>query len=484
MRSMFLRPLRFSSARRWRFLALGAWLAAALLLVLAEPAAGDAPPARTTRADLALRRLASPALGERRAGVRMLVGLLPEVRRRVIDALPTASWTVQVHLIEVLARDGSEAAVQALLEHLIRAESTQAMIIRDHLARDPKASAALLATWRRDPPGFLRRAGTDGDAPARLAALIHLCRRAEIEAIFLSRKSKTGSTGYYDGQYDLLQGVGREADFRSQALEIATGIALDEAVPTEGLFRTGVYRFVRPHHVDEWELKSMALHAAAELCTQEDKEVIARLEVRLVELMGERADLFDRMQEAYTGRWSDKGFQDALTAWDDALAEYLDQLACLYQIEPLRYRLFVERFLSELDGYGAPFAPLDPEGYIAGLLIRVGWYDRAIQAFQRSMRRGSPAISYYNMACAAASASKKVGLSASRRDRYLNTGLVYLSMAVEGGWSDIEWMNEDRDLEPLRKRRGSGYALLIARIEEQLPPDESPPAPKKRAPGK
>ncbi len=453
--------------------------------LLARTGAADAPPDQATRVDVALRHLGSPLLAERLGAVRALVDLLPGVRGRVIEALPGASWTMQMHLIEVLAHDRSDDSVQALLEHLTRAEATQAVLIQNTLARDPQAASRLLAAWRANPEAFLLRAGTTGLAPRRLASLVQLCRRAEIEARFLSRKSKSGSTGYYEGQYDLLQGTGLEKDFREHALAIAAGIALDEAIPTAGVYTSGVYRFVRTHHVDTWELKSMALHAVGELCTKADKAVILRLEERLVELVGERAQLLERMHERWTGRWASKPFQDALMEWDDALAEYLDHLACLHQIEPERYGPFVRRFVTELKGFRDPFAPLARWSYIAALLIRVGYYDEAITAFQYAMGRGSKAIGYYNMACAASGASKTVGLSERQKTRYLNDAVMYLNFAVEGGWSDIEWMNEDRDLAPVRKHRASGYARVIERIKRELhipgiDPDEAPKKPAKK----
>ncbi len=436
------------------------------------PAAiADAAAEHRTVADRALKRLASPVLSERREGVARLVELLPGVRPRVIEALPRSPWSVQVHLIEVLAQDRSEEAVQALLEHLTRTEATQSVLIQTTIAEDRKAAGRLLAAWRADPAAFLERGGKDAPGPARLGALVRLLRRAEIEELFLGRKSKSGSTGYYKGQYERLRGKGKESDYLRHALEVVTGIALDEAIPTAGIFTSGVYRFVRPHSLDEWELRSMALNAVGELCTREDKLVVTRLERHLVQVMGERSDLFRRMRMVRREQGYDydsKVFQNALSDWEDALGEYLDTLSCLHQIEPDRYGPFVTRFVEELQSFRWPYRPLRVWGYIAGLLIRAGRYDQAMAAYRKSMGRGgSRALGFYNMACASASASRKIGLSASRRTGYLDDALMYLSLCVSEGWSDVDWMNEDRDLDPIREHRGSAYAHLVVRIKQE-----------------
>jgi hypothetical protein len=255
---------------------------------------------------------------------------------------------------------------------------------------------------------------------------------------------------------------------------------LDEAIGTAGIYTSGVYRFVRPHHVDEWELRSMALNAVGELCTSDDKQFVARLERRLAEIMGERTELFNRMRMRYRESGDDldsKPFQDALMEWDDALGEYLDQLACLHQIEPDRYLPFVRDFIYELEGFRWPYMPLRRWGYIAALLIRAGLYDEATDAYRTSMRMGgSKALGFYNMACACASASGKAGLGAMRRDAYLDEALMYVSMCIDAGWSDLDWMNEDRDLEPLRMHRAKAYAQLAERIRREwhVPEDDDP----------
>ena len=449
-------------------------LTVALLLGPGAPArdaGADAPPGRRTQADVALGRLASPVKQERDEGTAVLVGLLPGVRGQVIAALPDSPWRVQLHLIDVLAQDGSEEAVQALLDHLVRTEATQALLIQNKLAQLDGVSEHLLSAWRAEPDAFLERAGKTAPGPQRLRALVRLLRRGEIELLFLGRKSKTGSTGYYQGQYEVLRGKGREPGYREHALEVVAGIALDEAIPTPGVYRSGVYHFMRPHQIDEWELKSMALNAVGELCTREDKGTIARLERRLVELMGERAELNARMRMSYRmadGDTDSKTFQDALLEWDDALGEYLDHLSCLHQIEPDRYSSFVRRFVSELKGFNWPYMPIRRWSYIAALLIRAGWYDEAIDAYRTVIRmRGSKALGYYNMACASASASRKVGLTKGRRTGYIEDALMYLSLSVDHGWSDVAWMNEDRDLEPLREQRANAYAHIVERIKAE-----------------
>ncbi len=417
------------------------------------------------RISMALALLESPIASERRRGVDRLSALMPGAGPAVLAALESSSWSVQAQLLEVLGRDGSETSIRALLRHLVRADEAQAVRIRLAVVQDVEASARLLADWRKAPQAFVKRGGGGADGTRRLQELVDLLRRAEIEAKFLSRKSKSGSTGYYKGQYDLLKGEGLEPGYRKLALEVVAGIAVDRAIPTPGLYRQGIYRFLRPHFVDEWEFQSMALNAVAELCTPEDRAVIERLEGRRLTLLIKKERLKEQFLEARSFYpYDSKEYQDAWFDWDDALGEYLDQIATLYIVAPDRYHHTVKAFIDEL--LGRP-RPVRPYSYVAGLQIRCGWYEDAIDSYDDAMRWGSKAYGYYNQACAYASWSRKEGLAASERDRKLDRAMLALSRSVSYGWSDIDWMNEDRDLDPLRAHRKTQYDALIQLIKQK-----------------
>jgi hypothetical protein len=414
-------------------------------------------------ASRALKRLASPVLEVRLAATQRLIGLLPAARPAVIKALQGSTWSVQVQLLEVLGQDGSDEALRALLAHLVRADEAQAVRIRRSLLIDVGASTRLLASWRVDPKAFFAAAGTAGKG--RLEALVQLLRRAEIEANFLSRKSKSGSTGYYKGQYDLLKGAGLEPGYRALALKVVTGIAVDRAIRTPGHYRTGVYRFLRAHYVDEWEFRSMALNAVSELCTPKNVRVVEELERERLRLFLKRETLKERFAEvANRYSWDSKEYDDAKLDWEDSLGAYLDQLACLYLIEPARFDGEVRIFVRELQRRSWP-APRLASSLVAALQIRCGWYQEAIQSYAMAMGRGSKAFGYYNQACAFASWSQMVGLSERQKRQKLDMALQCLQLSVHHGWSDISWMNEDRDLDPIRTARRSAYDALVKAIK-------------------
>ena len=442
--------------------------------VAGHPASADAPEATRTAARTALAQLSSPLLEARQAAVQRLVALLPDARPQVIESLAGSPWVAQLHLIEVLSRDGGPEALDALVRHLVRADETQAQRIRVSLAEDPSARDRLLAAFRQDAAGFARAAGTTRGGQRRLRELLSLLQRAEIEARFVARKSRSGSTGYYKGQYEHLRGADREAGYRALALEVVTGVALDEAIPTPGVYRTGVYRFLHEHTIDEWELRSMALNAVAELCTPQDELVVERLEISRTKLGTRWLELDERLRQAgETESWNSKVFQDAFTDWEDCVGEYADQVACLYQIVPERYDDEIEILIQRIRDPDL-YAVTNPSSMVAALLIRVGWYERAVDAYRESMRRnrGSPALGFYNQACAYAGWSQKVGLSRAAQESKLDQAIMCLELSVERGWSDVDWMNEDRDLDPLRAHRKQRYDVLVERIrkEFELPP--------------
>ena len=454
---------------------LGLLCVAVLALPLPPAHAEDREPKdeAAQRTTDALAMLGSPIASERRLGVERLSKLMPGARPAVIDALKDSSWSVQVQLLEILGRDGADASVDALLGHLVRADEAQAVRIRLAIVQDVAASTRLLAAWRKAPKDFFARGGGGTKGARRLQELLDLLRRAEIEAKFLSRKSKSGSTGYYKGQYDILKGEGLEPDYQKLSLRVVAAIAVDRALPAPGMYQHGIYRFLRPHFVDEWEFQSMALNAVAELCTPEDVLVIEMMERRRIDLLIKRAklrDAFLQIRERPSISYNSKEYQDAWFEWDDSLAEYLDQVATLYIVVPQRYDRHVREFIDVLHGNNP--RPVRRWSYIAGLQIRCGWYSDAVDSYTYAMQYGSKAYGYYNQACAYASWSLKKGLSLHEREYKLNQAMRCLQRSVQYGWSDIDWMNEDRDLDPLRAHRKGDYAAVVQLIKDKYGLDD------------
>src|SRR5262249_21699703 len=116
-----------------------------------------------------------------------------------------------------------------------------------------------------------------GKAPARIEEVSGLLRRARIEALFLSKKSRSGSTGYYRGQFDALK------DDRELAVDVVLAILEDRALKWPGEVPSGSYRFLRPPPVllDRSEIRELAANALAELVTNEDRRVLVDLKALL-----------------------------------------------------------------------------------------------------------------------------------------------------------------------------------------------------------
>jgi tetratricopeptide (TPR) repeat protein len=117
-----------------------------------------------------------------------------------------------------------------------------------------------------------------------------------------------------------------------------------------------------------------------------------------------------------------------------------------------------------------------PEAH-AMVLLRIGRYPEAIQAYREVLDRRplasqddrNLAHAHYNLACAYASWSLGVEDSAEAAD-LRGEALRQLTLAVvRGRWSDLGWMEEDRDLDPIRD--SPGYRALVEHIRrENTPP--------------
>ncbi|MFV1958981.1 MAG: hypothetical protein ACC662_06165 [Planctomycetota bacterium] len=400
----------------------------------------------------AIEDLSSLAETRREAALERLVELLPGSRAAVIDALSDAPFEVKEALTAVLARDGSAPAVRALLAELKRADSLLAARIRHRIALDPVTTENVLSAWRQDPS---LRLGADGKVAGPTAALERLLDRVEVERLFLSRKSRSGSTGAYRGQYDVLE------PHREVAVALATAILLDRALPEEGVYSTGPFAFLRPppEHIDIGELRSMAAHAFEELARESDVRAVSELGAFLFVLRR-------RIVSSYAS--DDFDFLENV-------GRYADIVVALYHVQPQRYAALLEELLAKLKPMGEWWRWMTPS-HRASILLQVGRYEEAIRAFQDLLRAPpfgvappSRAMTYYNMACAFARWGERVE-GKDRQEKRI-WALYYLERAIEHHWSDIGWFDEDRDLDLIRDSRE--FRRLRERvIEANTPPSE------------
>jgi hypothetical protein len=422
--------------------------AAALLLLAAllwapGARADEAPPDPTASIPSALEELRSPAAREREAAVRRLIDLLPGSRGPVLAALPKAPPEVQVHLVEILVADASKPAIRALLEAMNAGDSRLAMWIRTRLARSERATRKVLEAWAEDPS---LEQDASGGISERTRALEALLRRAEAERIFISRKSKTGSTGSYRGQYDLLR------PYREEALDVCVGLVTDTAIREPGVVRIGNFEFLRPPpvHVDMDELKSMAAHAFSELARPTDLAHLHEMHRHLDELK-------ERLDRYFPGS----------NEFRVKLDEYADLLVALYLVKPERYRNLMELFLQQIS-YGGMWrrALIDGSTFRPLILLRIGRYEEAVREFEGlQLMSVSKAGTHYNLACAYAQWAEHTEEPRARARR-LRDALRHLEIAVENQWSDIGWMEEDLDLAPIRDT--PKFKELVRRVRRQL----------------
>ncbi len=423
-------------------------------LLLAMLVLAAVPARAADETDAALEALCSPAERIRADGVERLVDLLPASRRRVIAALEGASPDVRLHLVEVLGRDGSPEAIQALLRVLENADDLLASRIELLLARDRDATRAILAAWKASPETL---GGADGKPPRRMEQLAHLLRRSAAEEIFLSRKSKTGGTGSYHGQFAVLE------LYRDEAIELCVDILLDRAPALPGIVRAGKFDFLRPD-VAAWdidEIQSMAANAFGELGRPTDFHA-------LISLTGLLKRLNVGINRLGVDRWPDEMQVRRL------MGRYSELLIGLYRVNPQQYGALVDPHLRRIENWrGRGY--LDP-GSAAAFLLRVGRYREAIDAYGAVLDPddyGPPpysyAMTYYNLACAYAQWGLE--LEGDPRKEAYSTALDCLRRSVEHHWSDVGWLDEDRDLDPIRDRPGF-KELREEMIRAITPPDD------------
>ena len=399
----------------------------------------------------AIEALAAPGEATRRAAVEALVRALPASRTPVIEALGRARPEVQVHLIEVLGRDGSPPAVRALLEALKQADPLQATRIRHTLVRREDASRRVLEAWAQDPA---LRAAEGRPATPEVLALEAMLRRAEAERLFLARKSRTGGTGSYRGQFADLE------PYREEALALCVAILRDRAIEEPGVFTAGRFEFLRPpdRAMDMDELTGMASHAFGELARPSDGPSLVALDEELRGVYGTLSDLtrfdFDLLEP---------------------LGRYTDLLIALHRVLPQRYEGLVALLLRDVSPPRGRWSSSLTVGQRANLLLRVGRYEEALGEYGILLERFDPlglvsdALTNYNMACAYAQWGESMEGAARERRRRL--ALEHLERAVQAGWSDVGWLDEDRDLDPIRDTEAF-RAVRQRAVEANIPPEE------------
>lgn len=364
--------------------------------------------------------------------------------------------------MQVLAKDASDAAIRALLDVLAEADDAQAAAVFLRIAAEETTATRLLATLRTDRARF---AGEGRTRRRRLDDLYALLLRAEIEDTFVGRKSRTGSTGYYRGQYDVLKYA------REEALEVVLHIAMDKALRVPGVYQTGPYRFLRPKPIDFWEIRDMATNAIGELATPADEGVLLRLEaytLRLRQEVEREAALLERLRF----RIDTAEFQEMQEDFGIKVGRYGDLLTAAHIVkrdDDSRFAIRKYLYLVERRWvHNLRFGESTATSIKATTLIRAGWYEEAVDVYTQLLRDpySSKSTAYYNIACAYASWSLDPELSAEEQAYKRAQSLRNLERAVDQGWTDLGWMDEDGDLNPIRDT--ARYRAIVQRIQREL----------------
>lgn len=436
------------------------WLAFAIGSVPAVPAVagdGDPPGAPTAPTDPVAEGLAdlrSPFAAVREAAVARLVALGPAARAPVLAAFSAAPAGTREPFARVLAADGTKEALDALLAGLLGLEEPSDVVaVRRALVEHADRVAEGVRAWR----------GADGTVPPAIADLARILDRARIEKVFTSRKSRSGGTGYYRGQYDAL------LPWRKQALSLCLSIVEDVEPVEPGRAPLGRYRFVnRPDMlVEPYEIREMAANAVGELVRRGDDEEFRRIH-----------RIYARFREAYDARrdeWPPPAEDDLMDSLLATLYRHRDDVPAGSgesreppMDPPDAYDQQVERRALELRMVQSSLASA------AGFLLRLGKYREAIDEYRSALRRDSVsvAVPHYNIACAYANWSLEPDTDPSVAANYRRRALDYLRSAVEHGYLDWPWMEQDRDLDPIRSE--AGYDRLIASVKEQfwVPPEK------------
>ena len=431
-----------------------------LLAVLAalgavRPAFGAPPagPEPRTPAQGAVAGLRSPFFRERQEAAQLLESLLPGSRPAIVEAWRSGDEAVRATLARVLVAEASPELVSLVIDAWCRGGDALAAAARGALILDPDATRRGLAAYRAANPGALR--------PRRpLQAVDELLERDAVERLFLSRKSKSGGTGVYRGQYEVLRA------HREKALEVCLHVFMDQALRLPGTSAVGGYRFLRPLRdvVDAWEIRQMALFAISDLATPEDAKIIRALDAYLEELR----DLPDSPPGP---GWA--AFGDRPPANWRPEKDYLfdDLLVTLYRLAPGDYRNDLDWRLRFRDVRARQGWTSETNAAIS-MRLRAGMYKAAAEGYTRLLWSSeSRAADYYNLACTYALWSLEPGEESPERLR--RDALTALRSAVDEQWTDIGWLEQDRDLDPIRDT--PEFKALVERIRAIISSDKPVP---------
>ncbi len=418
----------------------GAGLIVALILsgnAYAAPGEDSVPvatptPHATSIAE-ALRDVDSTFFGIREAAVTRLKALGSSAKPEVREAFRSGPELRRAVLSRVLAARADVDDIRSMLDALTTArDPATASALREALIEHAEETAVIVSA--------MRAAVT---TPSRaLLELDDLLARARMEALFLSRKSKSGGTGSYPGQYDVLR-----ID-RKRAIELCLAILANEDLHRPGVFPVGSFRFLRlpDVRVSEEEVRQMAANAISELCEPGDTGYIERLK-RL-------HDQFERQIPFRGGRRFRLPPVAQLIALelDDVVLPTLVSLGALPESE-------IDQRVSYHDGEG------DYDN-AAHLRLRMKQYREAVALFMEQIKGGRLVISFYNLACAYSrwAADTEPPL----RDQLIARACDAIENSVRNGYADWPWMEEDRDLTSIRGDRR--YRAIVAKMKLDYPP--------------
>jgi hypothetical protein len=409
-------------------------------LVWAEDAAPESPVASAAdEATASLAALDAPLFREREEAVEALIAGLPGTRSGVLAAFTGAEGRRRGLLARILAADGTTQSLDALLKALpSTSDPATTSAIRASLVAHAEEVAGAVASWR----------DADGTLPPPVAELALLLRRARVEALFLGRKSRTGTTGSYPGQFEVLRAE------RELALDVCLGILLDRPAKLPGQFPYGTYHWLRPPSfiVEKIELQYMALHAIGELATAEDTEILDELE----NFHHELEDVILKIERQ--ARWpasAERGLRHTL-------------LTTLARLRPEPWLAEAELMIEALR------QNLSTRDDAAAMCMRLGRYAQAVRLYQLLQRSGESALTSYNLACTFARWSEETPDprdAAARRSHALTA----LERAHKDGYPDWLWMEQDRDLDAVRS--DPRFAELVRRMKADFRGVAPPPPP-------
>jgi hypothetical protein len=438
------------------------------LLVACPVAMGDGGPSdRATPGEETLRDflsdLESPYAPVREDAVAALAATLPASREALVASFRAASGPRRAGLARVLSTDDADATLSLLLEEFERTDDVAvSRAVLQGLAARADAIRARVAARPR-PPG---RAGQ------RLDALADLLDRARIERLFLSRKSRSGATGYYRGQFEVLRA---SRDDRELSLRVCLAVLRDRPIEGRGrlpgVFPAGGYQFLieKPPSAYSTEYRTLAANAVGELATADDAAALADLSTAYQELREVIAEheRYRKSKHKPLPLGLSEPEEDLLDAVIATLARLTPDAespdgVSWRDVKDLRIDVLVSRYVHD----GA-----------AALHLRMREYRSAIRLYQAEIdQRGSRAIPSYNIACAYSMWARDLSADgeerAARAQREM--ALAALKESVDAGYSDWPWMEQDRDLDAIRG--DPRYARMLAKLKESfIPPSDSGP---------